>query len=217
MEQVSGRARSGRRQRASEVFALWPSAAAARFADALGVTDRFPGVAFFGQGGGEIGNRKANLRARAAGAGVPILPGRVCRRLAEATEATSALLKAPVSGAVVFQQAHYGAGVGNQLLLRDPELAFDHVGARHLHNLAPGPDGMAAHWAKRWRRWPVVVEEVAPGADAVYSEHYVDAGTWVTETGRLLYVGRRLSHQVVPLDGGTRLAEAYREFGYWGN
>ncbi|MGW4781437.1 preATP grasp domain-containing protein [Streptomyces filamentosus] len=219
----------------SEVFALWPSAAVARLADALGVADLFPGAAFFSQGGGEIGNSKANFRALAAAAGVPILPGRVCRSRAEAIEATGVLLKSSVAGAVVVKQAHNGAGVGNQLLVRDPEMAVGHVGARHLHHLAPGPDGIAAYWAGWWPwasgedRWPVVIEEFAPGADAVYSEHYAsDAGTRATETGRLLYVGRRLSHQVVPLDGvsgpvraalldgGRRLAEAYRSFGYRG-
>ncbi|MFI6689495.1 peptide ligase PGM1-related protein [Streptomyces sp. NPDC050485] len=220
----------------TEVFALWPSAAVARFADALGLADRFPGAAFFGQSGGEIGNSKANFRALAAAAGVPILPGRVCHGRAEAIEATSALLEHSVSGAVVVKQAHNGAGVGNQLLVRDAQMAVDHVGARHLHHLAPGPDGIAAYWAERWPwasgegRWPVVVEDFAPCADAVYSEHYAsDADTRATETGRLLYVGRRLSHQVVPLDGvtepvraalldgGARLAEAYRALGYRGH
>ncbi|MFE7480791.1 peptide ligase PGM1-related protein [Streptomyces sp. NPDC057552] len=220
----------------SEVFALWPSAAVARLADALGVADRFPGAAFFGQGGGEIGNNKANFRALAAAAGVPILPGRICRSRAEAIEATGALLETSASGAVVVKQAHNGAGVGNQLLVRDPEMAVDHVGARHLHHLVPGAGGIAAYWAERWSwasgedRWPVVIEEFAPGADAVYSEHYAaDAGTRATETGRLLYVGRRLSHQVVPLDGvtepvrsalldgGARLAQAYRSMGYRGH
>ncbi|GGZ81562.1 peptide ligase PGM1-related protein [Streptomyces echinoruber] len=220
----------------SEVFALWPSASVARFAAALGIADRFPGAAFFAQGGGEIGNNKANFRALAAAAGVPILPGRVCRSHTEAIDATGELLGPSGSGAVVVKQAHNGAGVGNQLLVRDPRMAVDHVGARHLHHLEPGEDGIAAYWDQRWAwasgdgRWPVVIETFAPGADAVYSEHYAaDTGTWPTEMGRLLYVGRRLSHQVVPLDrvsdptraalldGGTRLAEAYRAFGYRGH
>ncbi|MFJ4057533.1 preATP grasp domain-containing protein [Streptomyces albogriseolus] len=220
----------------SEVFALWPSASVARFAAALGVEDRFPGAAFFAQGGGEIGNNKGNFRALAAAAGVPILPGRVCRSRAEAVDATRELLESSGSRAVVVKQAHNGAGVGNQLLVRDPQLAVDHVGARHLHHVAPGETGIAAYWDQRWAwasgqgRWPVVIETFAPGADAVYSEHYAaDTGTWPTEMGRLLYVGRRLSHQVVPLDGvsdevraalldgGTRLAEAYRAFGYRGH
>ncbi|WP_432154823.1 peptide ligase PGM1-related protein [Streptomyces tricolor] len=220
----------------SEVFALWPSASVARFATALGIADRVPGAAFLAQGGGEIGNNKANFRALAAAAGVPILPGRVCRSHAEAIDATRELLESSGSAAVVVKQAHNGAGVGNQLLVRDPQLAVDHVGARHLHHLGPGEDGIAAYWDQRWTwasgdgRWPVVIETFAPGADAVYSEHYAaDTGTWPTEMGRLLYVGRRLSHQVVPLDGvsdqvraalldeGTRLAEAYRAFGYRGH
>ncbi|MFF3982746.1 peptide ligase PGM1-related protein [Streptomyces sp. NPDC001828] len=236
VEQVRAALGPGGPGAVSEVFALWPSAAVARLADALGLSDRFPGAAFFGQGGGEIGNNKANFRAVAAAAGVPILPGRICRSRAEATEATDALLKDSTSGAVVVKQAHNGAGVGNQLLVRDPGMAVDHVGARHLHHLAPGADGIAAYWAERWPwasgegRWPVVIEEFAPGADAVYSEHYAsNDGTRATETGRLLYVGRRLSHQVVPLDGvteptraalldgGARLADAYRAFGYRGH
>ncbi|MET9779028.1 peptide ligase PGM1-related protein [Streptomyces sp. NPDC006367] len=220
----------------SEVFALWPSASVARFAAALGIEDRFPGAAFFAQGGGEIGNNKANFRALAAAAGVPILPGRVCHSRTEAIAATGELLKSSGGGAVVVKQAHNGAGVGNQLLVRDPQLAVDHVGARHLHHLAPGEDGITAYWDQRWSwasedgRWPVVIETFAAGADAVYSEHYAaDTGSEPTEMGRLLYVGRRLSHQVVPLDGvsdpvraalldgGTRLAEAYRAFGYRGH
>ncbi|WP_399935005.1 hypothetical protein [Streptomyces kanamyceticus] len=137
------------------------------------MADRFPGAAFFGQGGGEIGNSKANFQALAA-AGAPILPGRVCRSLSEATEATGELLKGSPSGAVVVKQAHNGAGVGNQLLVRAPEMAVDRVGARHLHHLAPGVDGVAAYRAERWPcasgegRWPVVIEEFAPGADAVH-------------------------------------------------
>ncbi|MGW8702643.1 peptide ligase PGM1-related protein [Streptomyces eurythermus] len=214
----------------SEVFALWPSASVARFAAALDIADRFPGAAFFAQGGGEIGNNKANFRALAAAAGVPILPGRVCRSRAEAIDATRELLETSGSGAVVVKQAHNGAGVGNQLLVRDPQLAVDHVGARHLHHLTPGETGVAAYWDQRWAwangdgRWPVVIETFAPGADAVYSEHYAaDTGTWPTEMGRLLYVGRRLSHQTVPLDEvsdpvrAALLAETYRAFGYRGH
>ncbi|MFI6359409.1 peptide ligase PGM1-related protein [Streptomyces sp. NPDC050743] len=236
VEQVRSALGPGGPDAVSEVFALWPAAAVAHLAEALGVADRYPGAAFFGQGGGEIGNSKANFRALAAAADVPILPGRVCRSRAEAIAATTALLETSPTAAVVVKQSHNGAGVGNELLVCDPDMEVDHVGARHLHHLAPDPDGVAAYWAKRWSwasgdgRWPVVVEEFAPGADAVYSEHYAsDEGTHPTEMGRLLYVGRRLSHQVVPLDaadepvkaalldGGTRLAEAYRAIGYRGH
>lgn len=218
-----------------EVFALWPSAHVARFADALGVANRFPGAEFFAQGGGELGNSKANFRALAAGAGVVIPAGAVCRSRREAVAATADLLVS--SGAVVVKQAHNGAGVGNQLVLRDASLASGHVGARHLHQLAGGDSGaIEQYWTERWdwasaqSRFPVVVEEFTPHTVSVYSEHYADDdGTRPTEMGTLHYVGRRLSHQVVPLrgvdqnvreqllHGGTRLAEIYRALGYRGH
>ncbi|MGH3565759.1 MAG: hypothetical protein ACRDRH_06940 [Pseudonocardia sp.] len=217
-----------------EVFALWPSAHVSRFAAALGIEDRFAGAGFFAQGGGELGNNKATFRAVAAGAGVPIPVGAVCRSEREAVAATAALLD--TTGAVMVKQAHNGAGVGNQLLLRDASLASDHVGARHLHQLdGHGREAIEGYWRERWEwasaqgRFPVVVEEFSPHTASVYSEHLAaDDGTRPTEMGTLLYVGRRLSHQVVPLrgvhdsvrvqlrHGGARLAETYRALGYRG-
>lgn len=230
------RAAIGDTEQVTEVFALWPCAGVARLAAALDLTGRFPGAAFFAQGGGEIGNNKANFRALAAAAGVPIPPGEVCRSRADAIEATARLLEASPAAAVVVKQAHNGAGVGNQLLVTDPQMPTGHVGARHLHHLTGGAAGIEAYWRQRWDwasaggRFPVVVEEFAPGAAAVYSEHYAaDDGVRPTETGRLVYLGRRLSHQIVPLadvdeqvrggllEGGTRLAEAYRAIGYRGH
>ncbi|MCX5078863.1 hypothetical protein OHA84_37450 (plasmid) [Streptomyces sp. NBC_00513] len=226
---------AGGPQAVGEIFALWPSASVARFATALGLADRMPGLAYFAQGGAEIGNNKANFRAIAAAAGVPTVPGEVCRSRQEAVAATHRLLAQ--AEAVVVQQAHNGAGVGNQILLApDSRLVTDHVGARHLHRLDPGPAGVTAYWQQRWDwasadgRHPVVVAAFAPGAEAVYSEHFTDdSGTCPTEQGRLHYVGRRLSHQTVPLQGlnplvharlvdnGARLAEAYRSLGYRGH
>ncbi|MBC6451315.1 preATP grasp domain-containing protein [Actinokineospora xionganensis] len=218
-----------------EIFALWPSAHVSRFAAALGIEDKFAGAGFFGQGGGELGNNKATFRALAAAAGVPIPAGAVCRSEREAVAATAALLDG--AGAVVVKQAHNGAGVGNQLLLRDVSLASDHVGARHLHRLdGDSREAIEAYWRERWdwasaqNRFPVVIEEFAPEAVSVYSEHIAaDDGTRPTEMGTLLYVGRRLSHQIVPLrgvtdsvraqlrHGGALLAETYRALGYRGH
>ncbi len=126
--------------------------------------------------------------------------------------------------------------MGNQLVVRDASLASDHVGARHIHHLDNDTRGaIVAYWKERWAwasvhgRFSVVVEEFAPDAVSVYSEHYAaDDGTRPTEMGTLLYVGRRLSHQIVPLrgvdeearaqllQGGARLAEIYRALGYRG-
>lgn len=218
-----------------EIFALWPSASVARFAAALRLADSFPGAGFFAQNGGELCNNKAVFRSLAAGAGVPITNGEVCHSPRDAADATLALLS--YSGAVVVKQAHNGAGVGNELVLRDPTLTCDHVGARHLHHLAgPTPAAVEAYWSQRWDwasaegRFPVVVEQFMPGAASVYSEYLVtDDDVDPTEMGSLHYVGRRLDHQIVPLHavtedvrtqlaaGSTALAEAYRQVGYRGH
>lgn len=98
------------------------------------------------------------------------------------------------------------------------------------------PEAIEAYWTQRWdwasvqSRFPVVIEEFTPHTMSVYSEHYAtDDGTQPTEMGTLHYVGRRLSHQVVPLRGvgqdvreqllrgGARLAETYRALGYRGH
>jgi hypothetical protein len=218
---------------AQEVFALWPSASVSALAARLGIGDRFPGAGFFSQGGGELCNSKAVFRALAAAAGVPVPRGAVCRSPREAEAATRELLAA--RGGVVVKQAHNGAGAGNQLVVQDPALALDHAGARHLHQLGDGPDPVGDYWARQWGwasaggRFPVVVEELVPHVVSAYSEHHAsDAGTVPTGAGTLHYARRRLARQAVPLagpaaaargqllDGGTRLAGAYRALGYRG-
>lgn len=216
----------------SQVFALWPSAQVSRFAEALDLGKWFAGSDFFAQGGGEIANNKASFRALAAAAGVPTARGEVVRNVDEAIAAMGRLLR--TTDAVVVKQAHNGAGSGNQAVLRgDVETA--HAGTKHLHRLAPGPDGIREYWLERWNwasadgRFPVVVEEFRQRARTVYAEFDIgDDGIQHTETGTLLYVNRWLSHQVVPLrglpddvharlvDGGRRLAEIYRALGYRG-
>ncbi|MEO5876317.1 MAG: hypothetical protein ABIS86_16660 [Streptosporangiaceae bacterium] len=221
-----------------EVRPLWPSASVAAFADALGLTRVLPGAGFLAQGGGELVNNKAAFRALAAGSGAPITPGTVVRNPLEAADAMIRLLAG--TGGVLVKQAHNGAGVGNQIVLaHDADLASDHVGARHLHRLtAPIPQAVEAYWKERWGwasaegRFPVVIEEFQPDAVSIYSEHHVtDTSVTPTETGILLYVGRRLSHQIVPLahvpevseqartdlvSGGALLAAAWRAAGYRG-
>jgi len=221
-------------QKVDDIFALWPSASVTRFAEALDIADRLPAAEFLAQRGGELCNNKAVFRAMAAAAGVPIPAGTVCHSIDEATAASADLLTR--TGALVIKQAHNGAGMGNQLLIGEHSLAVDHVGARHLHQLASAsPQELTAYWAERWEwasvggRFPAVIEEFIPGAETMYSEYLADNnGTQPTEMGSLHYVGRRLSHQVVPLrgishdvrqrllEGGARLAEAYRALGYRG-
>jgi hypothetical protein len=216
-----------------EIFALWPSAQVSRFAAVLGLGDRYPGAAFFSQGGGELVNNKAYFRALAAACGVPIAHGRVCYSVDDAVEAMTRLLDE--SDAVFVKQAHNGAGSGNQAVIRGGRVETGRAGAKHVHHLTAGPQGIAAYWEERWTwasadgRFPVVVEEFKPGAATVYSEYHVaDDGVRPTEAGSLTYTGGRISLQTVPLRGlpaevherlvagGRLLAETYRAVGYRG-
>jgi len=217
----------------SEIFALWPSAQISRFAEALQLTKQFSGAEFFSQGGGEVANSKANFRALAAAAGVPTAAGEVCRSIEESIDAMGRLLAR--SDAVVVKQAHNWAGSGNQVVIRGDSVATDHAGAKHIHYLAAGPQGIRDYWRERWEwasvggRFPVVIEEFRQRAISIYSEYHIgDNEVRPTETGTLFYVGRWLSHQAVPLRGlsdeiharlvnlGLQLARTYQALGYRG-
>lgn len=52
-----------------EIWALWPSASVARFAEALDLSEKLPGCGFFSQGGGELVNNKAVLPTASARTG----------------------------------------------------------------------------------------------------------------------------------------------------
>ncbi|MCZ0999673.1 hypothetical protein O1M63_18655 [Streptomyces mirabilis] len=65
-----------------------PSASVARFATALGLSEKLPGYDFLAQGGGELVNNKAAFRTLAAAAGVPVAAGTVVRDPGEAAAAT---------------------------------------------------------------------------------------------------------------------------------
>ncbi|MFJ8621936.1 hypothetical protein ACIRD3_03730 [Kitasatospora sp. NPDC093550] len=218
---------------ATGLLSCWPSPVVPRFAAALGLGGLVPGAAFIDQGGGELANSKAEFRALAAAAGVPIAPGAVCRSGYEAEQEIPRLLAG--TGAVLVKQAHNGAGAGNQLVVLGHGHRTDHVGAKFLHHLEPGPGAVAAYvaeqwaWASRDGRYPVVVEEFQPASRTVYAEFLAeDDGVRFTATGELDYRERRLVRESTPARGLTaevegrltagaaRLAEAYRSLGYRG-
>ncbi|OXM72802.1 MULTISPECIES: hypothetical protein [Amycolatopsis] len=216
----------------TEVFPLWPSAQVARFARALGVHKWLPGYDFLYQGGGELVNSKANFRALAAAAGVPIAAGEVVRNVEEAAAAMTRLLAD--ADAVVVKQAHNGAGSGNEVVSYG-DIESAHAGTKHQHRLATGTDGVQEYWRQRWAwasaggRFPVVVEEFRKQGRTIFAEYALDDdGVRFTESGALHYVNHWLSHQTVPLRGlpdqvydrllvgAGQLAETYRAVGYRG-
>ncbi|MFT3924303.1 MAG: hypothetical protein QM778_17335 [Myxococcales bacterium] len=216
----------------SDVFALWPSAQVAEFAELLGIREKLPGASFFAQQGDELANNKGNFRAFAAALGVPVAEGAVCRTKEHAERVIARLLR---TGPVMVKQVHNGAGNGNEVLVCDDELATDHAGNNRRQRIEPGffevRDYLEArwNWASVGGRFAVVVERFVPGARTIYAEFEArDDGLAHTATGSLGYEHGRLVEEVTPLRGvtdavlarlvhlGGRLAETYRAFGYRG-
>jgi len=217
----------------SRIFALWPSPHVSLLAARLGLSERWPGAAFFSQGGGELVSSNASFRVLAASCGVPISRGEVCRTPDDAVAATLRLLDD--TPAVMVKQAHAGAGAGNQIVTRDKELETDHAGGRHLHLLGPASDDVKAFWKQRWDwasvngRFPVVIEEFQRRARTVYAEFDCsDAAVRFAEIGTLIFEKRLLTQELLPFRGlapdvrarlvglATTLAELYRTIGYRG-
>ena len=215
---------------ASEVFSLWPSAQVADFAARLGIANAMPGAAFFAQQGDELANSKANFRAFAAAAGVPIAEGAVCRTREHAASVLRRLL---ASGAVMVKQSHNHAGNGNELVAVDDQ-AIGSAGAMGMRKLRTADDAREYfderwEWASACNCFPVVVERFQPGSRTVYAEFLAtDAGVRFSATGALGYRDGMLVEETIPLrtvspdaharlvHHGSRLAQLYQSFGYRG-
>ncbi|MFE0463839.1 hypothetical protein ACFW1A_31750 [Kitasatospora sp. NPDC058965] len=233
-EFTTGLAKALADREVTELLSCWPSPVLPMLAERLGLRHLVGGADFLEQSGGDLANSKATFRALAAAAGVPIMPGAVCYTAYEAQQALPRLLDG--TGAVLVKQSHNGAGAGNQLVMRDTSHATGHVGAKLLHQLAPGPDGVRAYldehwdWASQQGHYPVVIEEFKPAARTVYAEFVAeDDRVRHTATGELGYAERRLvrestpAHRLEPqlcerlLAAAARLAEQYRALGYRGH
>ncbi|MBT2480472.1 peptide ligase PGM1-related protein [Streptomyces sp. ISL-94] len=217
----------------TEVFSLFPSAQLSEFASQLGIRDCLPGADFIAQGGGELANSKATFRALAAGSGVRIAAGSVCRSHLEATAATQWLLDAGHD--VMVKMAHHGAGSGNEMVLRPGRHAPQHIGGRTVHELDGRQDAVSRYWRDRWDwasadgRYAVVVEQLLDATASYYAEYAVtDAGVELGGVGRLSFIDRRLAFETFParsltesqhlelVSGAETLARAYHGIGYRG-
>lgn len=220
-------------QGVTEILPLWPSPQVARFAQALGLTDTFPGANFFLNGGDELANSKSNFRAFAASLKCQISPGMVCRTRAEAESIMRELLqKYP---AVVVKKIHSGGGTGNQIVYLTPQRNANKVGMGFDFDLSCDPERISEYLEKRWdwatykSRFPVVIEAYIPNGKTVYAEFYVaDYNVQHLACGSLGYTNGSLMQESTPLrwlppnfynelvSEGQRLAEFYRHLGYRG-
>ncbi|MFD8416223.1 peptide ligase PGM1-related protein [Streptomyces sp. NPDC059650] len=212
-----------------EVFALWPDAAVAAAADALGCPGALQGHAFLTQSGGLLGSSKAVFRALAAGVGAPLPDGAVCADPRRAEEHIVRLLD---GGSPVILKQDFGSGSdGNEILSRTGDVELR--GARGIRRLADRP-AVSAYLAERWDwltaggRDRVVVERYHPGSRAYFAEFWIsDAGIRLGGHGEMQYCPLP-NAQVMPapdltggqldslVDGGHRISAGLRAVGYRG-
>ncbi|MFD7446161.1 peptide ligase PGM1-related protein [Streptomyces sp. NPDC059909] len=217
----------------TEVFSLFPSAQLSEFVSQLGIRNCLPGADFIAQGGGELANSKTTFRALAAGSGVRIAAGSVCRSHLGAAAATQWLLDAGHD--VMVKMAHHGAGSGNEMVLRPGRHAPHDVGGRTVHELDGRQDAVSRYWSDRWEwasaggRYAVVVEQLLDATASYYAEYAVtDTGVELGGVGRLSFIDRRLAFETFParsltesqhlelVSGAETLARAYHGIGYRG-
>ncbi|MCO7126033.1 hypothetical protein NIE88_09620 [Sporolactobacillus shoreicorticis] len=217
----------------TEIIPMWPSPAISHFAKEIGLLNAFKGAQFFSQYGVELVNNKAYFRALSASANIPIALGEVCHDIVEAKYALRRLLK--VTDAVIIKQVHNGAGVGNELIIKNSASKLDDIGAKYVYYLKPENNAINKYLTQRWNwasfneRHPVVIEKFQTGCQTIYAEFYAtDSGICHTQTGRLGYQNHRLVEEIVPLDGipkidreklidyGSQLAKLYQSIGYRG-
>ncbi len=140
----------------------------------LGMTG---GHAFYREGGAEILNSKVAFRRIAAGAGVPLAPGRVCSSAAMLAEALSDF--AGLTGMVIVKRDLDVAGEGNALVIVG-EAEPTPIGVSWVHRCADtaGLAGIAALlWPKLTdeRNNELVAESYFPNARSYYTEFGVPA------------------------------------------
>ncbi|MBB5121699.1 hypothetical protein AF335_07815 [Streptomyces eurocidicus] len=156
------------------VLALFPDAAIASLAEALGLENRMPGYAFVSQGGGAIVNSKAFFRAVAAGAGAPIPEGTVCPTPQAAEEAVLKLLAA--GHVAILKHEFLSSGKGNEIL--SPYDGVRPIGARSA-TVVTDRAAVHAYLAERWDalsgdgRNQVVVERYFPDSAAAFAEFLI--------------------------------------------
>lgn len=211
------------------VLAVFNDVSTVDFVDAVGLRSASPGWAFSAQGGNALVNSKAVFRAVAAGADVPIAPGRVVSRPGEIEAALTGILTSGQS--VILKQEFQSGGMGNEVLSVSGGVRL--AGAPRLVVL-PEVAAVTEYVARRWAeltlggRHRLVIERYLAGCDTVYAEYLVgEDGEELQGTGELLMepvvVGEIIPAQALTdeaadtlVAAGRKLCGAFRAMGYRG-
>ena len=218
--------------RATEVLALWPTPEIAWLVNSLEVGHKWLGSEFFREGGGILANSKAVFRALAAGAGVAVAPGGVCRSLDDAFHLSGYLLQ--LGTAFMVKRSYGGSGMGNEIVSTKP-IATSHAGHASSQLIEANAASLRAYWAQRWvwasadESHPVVIEAFVPNARTFYAEVLCDTdGVRLAMVGELRFIAGCLTHEIFPAqdialtmqeslqEGAKRLAQSYWAMGYRG-
>lgn len=217
---------------ATDVLALWPSPEVGWLVKSLEIEHKLPGAAFWREGGGALANSKALFRALAAGAGVAMPIGGVCRCTEDAFRLSGHLLHE--GPAFMVKRSYGGGGQGNEIVSTQ-QLSVSHAGHLSAEVIEATPESLHAYWERRWP-WasshgahPVVVEAFVPDARTLYVEVMCSGESVGTgKVGELKFEEGRIAWEIFPAQdvpnavlvqlhrGGDRLAQAYRAAGYCG-
>ncbi|MGW3895302.1 preATP grasp domain-containing protein [Micromonospora profundi] len=214
----------------TDVISIYADTSIARLVREAGCERALAGHAFCAENGVALANSKAVFRAVAAGAGVPIAPGIIARRPAEAVKAIDGLLS---SGKHAMVKLDFAAGGhGNEILSPVPGVRA--AGARNVVVLTGIPE-IERYVQERWtwltggRDERFVIERYVPDAVTAYAEFSAtDEGCRLRGTGEILMepvaVGEIIPPQSVRPDvldrlvrDGHRVCERFRHLGYRGN
>jgi hypothetical protein len=212
----------------TEIMALWPEAAVAHLARALGAEAALPGYGFVEQAGGILANSKSFFRTIAGGTGVPTPEGAVCTSRAAAAAAIASLLD---GGPVIVKHDFLSGGWGNEIL--STEDGIRPIGARRAVTVT-GQADIRAYLDDRWDwlsasgRGRPIAERYVQDSSAYFAECIVaDEGVAIAGDGELISAPYAIG-QVMPatglepalLDeicaGSRRLAGGMHAIGYRG-
>lgn len=205
------------------------SALMARFADALGLVGADGDHAFCAQDGADLLNSKSVFRAMAAGHGVAVPEGTVCRSADEVVDVVSGLFAR--GECAILKQDFLALGMGNTVL--SPR---DGVDPRGTSGAVVLPDARAVrdHVTERWPWYSgggqhkLIVERFITGCVPLYAEVAIGRGVVeVINHGEMktdpLFCGFRIPARVVPeaacdrfLAEVTKIARAVAGLGYQG-